>query len=106
MYTARIAVLFTLLLGSAACTHGARLSTPSHWQSAPTALPHDTGVGDLIVVDGGEVVVGADLLDLPEGFEQRLVIPQANVGDRLRVGDDVARLELGVTGELAFFDLV
>jgi len=29
MYTARIAVLFTLLLGSAACTHGARLSTPN-----------------------------------------------------------------------------
>lgn len=28
MYTARIAILFTLLVGSAACTHGARLSTP------------------------------------------------------------------------------
>ena len=29
MNTARIAVLFTLLLGSAACTHGARLETPA-----------------------------------------------------------------------------
>jgi hypothetical protein len=29
MNTARIAILFTLLLGSAACTHGARLSTPN-----------------------------------------------------------------------------
>ncbi|MDB4938464.1 MAG: hypothetical protein JWP87_5436 [Labilithrix sp.] len=29
MNTTRIAILFTLLLGSAACTHGARLSTPN-----------------------------------------------------------------------------
>jgi hypothetical protein len=29
MNTARIAILFTFLLGTAACTHGARLSTPS-----------------------------------------------------------------------------
>ena len=45
-----------------------------------------------IVVDRHEIVVGADLLDLTERFEQRLVIPEPDVLERRRVvGDVVAR---------------
>ena len=54
-----------------------------------------------IVVDRREVVIGAQLLDLAEGLEQRLVIPQAHVLDRVGVAVDVFARQLRVTGEIA-----
>ena len=37
-----------------------------------------------VVVHGDEVVVGADLLQLPEGLQQRIAIPQPDVVDGRR----------------------
>ena len=54
-----------------------------------------------IVVDRLEVVIGAQLLDLAEGLEQRLVIPQAHVLDGVGVAIDVVARQLGVAGEVA-----
>ena len=42
-----------------------------------------------IVVDVDKIVVGADLLDLSERFEQRLMIPEPHVVDRAAIGFDV-----------------
>ena len=53
-----------------------------------------------IVVDRLEVVVRAQLLDLAERFEQRLMIPQPHVLDRVGVAIDVLARQLGVAGEL------
>ncbi len=41
----------------------------------------------------GEIVVGLQALALVVGFQQRLVIPQADVGDGLRAGGDVGLTE-------------
>ena len=54
-----------------------------------------------VVVDGDEVVVGADLLDLAEGVLQRLVIPERHVAQRHRVGVEVAAGQRRVAGQLA-----
>ena len=53
-----------------------------------------------VVVDRDEVVVGPDLLDLAEGVEERLVVPQADVSDRVRVPLDVVPRQQRVAGEL------
>ena len=45
-----------------------------------------------VVVHRDEVVVGADLLDLPERLEQRLVIPQPHVLERGGIAGDVVRV--------------
>ena len=42
-------------------------------------LAHGAAVGVAVDVDVGEVVVGADLLDLAEGVLQGVPVPQANV---------------------------
>ncbi len=52
-----------------------------------------------VVVHRREVVVGADLLDLPERLEQRLVIPETHVVERVAVVGDVVGGQLGVAGE-------
>ena len=54
-----------------------------------------------VVVHRDEVVVGADLLELPEGLEQRLPVPQPHVLDGGRVGPDVGQGEAGLAGQLA-----
>ena len=54
-----------------------------------------------IVVDRREVVVGAQLLDLAEGLEQRLVIPEAHVLDGVGVAVDVFARQRRVAGEIA-----
>ena len=57
-----------------------------------------------VVVHRREVVVGADLLDLAERLEQRLVIPQPHVVERRAVLVDVGARQLGVAGERALLD--
>jgi hypothetical protein len=59
-----------------------------------------------IVVDRGEVVVGADLLNLRERLEQRLVVPQAHVLQRRRVAFDVLAAERRIARNRAFLDAV
>jgi hypothetical protein len=59
-----------------------------------------------IVVDRDEVIVGADLLDLPECLEQWLVIPQPHVLERAAVVLDVLPGEGGLAAQLALLDLV
>ena len=53
-----------------------------------------------VVVHRDEVVVGADLLELPEGLEQRLPVPEPDVLDGRRVGLDVGQGEIGLALEL------
>src|SRR5678810_368699 len=57
-----------------------------------------------VVVDGEEVVVRTDRLDLPERLQQRLAIPEANVVDGRAVRRDELRGEPGVGAELALLD--
>src|SRR2546430_5614485 len=45
-----------------------------------------------------EVVVGADLLQLPERLEQRVAVPQPDVVDGRPVGPDVPLGEPGLAG--------
>ena len=59
-----------------------------------------------VVVHRDEVVVGADLLQLAEGLQQRLAIPEPHVLDGRRVGPDVRQGEVGLAGELAGLDAV
>ncbi len=59
-----------------------------------------------VVVDRDEIVVGADLLDLPERLEQRLVVPEAHVVERAAVGLDVLARQRGFAAQLALFDAV
>ena len=59
-----------------------------------------------VVVDRCELVVGPDLLNLPERVQQRRVVPQPDVVDRLRVVLDVRHGERGVTRQLSLLDLV
>ena len=59
-----------------------------------------------IVVDRHEVVVGADLLDLAERLEQRLVIPQPHVVERFAVGLDVGARQRRLAGQLALLDAI
>jgi hypothetical protein len=59
-----------------------------------------------IVVDRDEVVVGADLLDLSERLEQRLVIPEAHVIERGAVVLDVLLRERRFALQLALFDAI
>ena len=59
-----------------------------------------------VVVDRDEVVVRPDLLNLPERLEQRLMIPEPDVIERLAIPLDVGARELGVAGQLPFLDAV
>ena len=59
-----------------------------------------------VVVDGGEVVVRADLLDLPERVEQRPVVPQRHVVDRGRVAIEVGARQARVARQRSLLDLV
>src|SRR2546430_13074283 len=53
-----------------------------------------------------EVVVGADLLQLPERLEERVAVPQSDVVDGRPVGPDVPLGEPGLAGEVARDDAV
>ncbi|MEZ5285227.1 MAG: hypothetical protein R2712_10545 [Vicinamibacterales bacterium] len=64
-------------------------------------LPHLAVDVVPVVVDRDEVVVGPDLLDLSEGLEQRLMIPEPHVLQRLLVAGDVVARQLGVARQLA-----
>ena len=59
-----------------------------------------------VVVHRGEVVVGADLLDLAEGLEQRLVIPQPDVVEGGAVAVDVGAGQLGIAGQRPLHDAI
>ena len=59
-----------------------------------------------VVVHRHEVVVRADLLQLAEGVEQRLAVPQPHVLQRRRVTGDVLARERGVAGEGVLLDVV
>ena len=59
-----------------------------------------------IVIDRHEVVIGANLLDLPKRLEQRLVIPQPHVLERPAVVLDVLLAEGGLAAQLALLDQV
>ena len=50
-----------------------------------------------VVVDGGEVVIRADFLDLPERVEQRPVVPERHVDDRCRVAIEVGARQVRVS---------
>ena len=54
-----------------------------------------------VVVHRDEVVVGADLLQLAEGQQQRVPVPEPHVLDGRRVGPDVRQREVGLAAELA-----
>ena len=54
-----------------------------------------------VVVDRREVVVRAQLLNLAERLEQRLVIPEPHVLDGVGVAVDVLARQLGIAGEIA-----
>ena len=54
-----------------------------------------------VVVHADEVVVGADLLQLSEGQEQGVPVPQPHVLDGRRVGPDVGQREIRLAVELA-----
>ena len=54
-----------------------------------------------VVVHGDEIVVGADLLQLPEGQQQRVPVPEPHVLDGRRVGPDVGQREIGLAVQLA-----
>ena len=57
-----------------------------------------------IVVDRHEVVVGADLLDLSERLEQRLVIPEPDVLERRGVVRDVVARQQRIARQRPFLD--
>ena len=59
-----------------------------------------------IVVDRSKVVVRANLLDLREGFEERLVVPQTNVVDRCPVVVDVGHREVLFTSKFSIDDVI
>ena len=59
-----------------------------------------------VVVDRHEVVVGPDLLDLREGLQQRLVVPEPDVAERLGVRVDVGAGQRRVARHLALLDAV
>ena len=59
-----------------------------------------------IVVDGHEVVVRADLLELSEGVQKRLVVPKRHVSERGAVEVDLGSSEESVAFELTLFHLV
>ena len=59
-----------------------------------------------VVVDRDEVVVGADLLDLAERVEKRLLVPERHVLERGGIRVDVRAREQRVTRELALRDAV
>src|SRR2546422_11465724 len=52
-----------------------------------------------VVVHRDEVVVGTDLLQLPERLEQRVAVPQPDVVDGRPVSPDVPLGEPGLAGE-------
>ena len=87
--------LIQLRLGSAA---GVELPGRQHHLPAPSI--------DVVavVVDRHEVVIRANLLNLPEGLEQRLVIPEPHVVQRLAIALDVGARQLRVAGDLELFD--
>ncbi len=58
------------------------------------------------VVDGDEVVVGADLLNLSERLEQRRVVPEPYVFESRVITRDVVGRQPGVAGDGACFDSV
>ena len=57
-----------------------------------------------VVVDGDEVVVGPDLLDLAERVLERLVIPERHVAQGDRVGVEVLAGQRGIARQLALLD--
>src|SRR2546422_10972129 len=59
-----------------------------------------------VVVHRDEVVVGTDLLQLPERLEQRVAVPQPDVVDGRPVGPDVPLGEPGLASEVARHDAV
>ena len=59
-----------------------------------------------VVVDGEEVVVRSDRLDLAERLQQRLAIPQSHVVDRRAVRGHELRREARLGAELALRDAV
>ena len=59
-----------------------------------------------VVVHRNEVVVGADFLELPEGLQQRLPVPEPHVLDGRRVGADVGQGEIGFAVQIAGVDAV
>ncbi len=59
-----------------------------------------------IVVDRHEVVVGADLLDLSERLEQRLVIPEPDVLERGRIVRDVVARQQRIAGQRTLLDVL
>ena len=64
-----------------------------------TVLPVDQVA---VVVDGGEIVVGTDLLKLSERVEQRPVVPERNVVDGGPVALEIGAGEVGLSGEWPF----
>ena len=91
-----------LLVDPGAARQAARVQLARRQHDLPVLAVDDVA----IVVDPGEVVVGADLLDLPEGIEQRLVVPERHVLDRGGVAFEVRPREPGVARELPLFHLV
>ena len=59
-----------------------------------------------VVVDRGEVVVGADFLELSERVEQGLVVPEPHVVDGVPVVLDVGQRKGGVARHLPLLDVV
>ena len=62
--------------------------------------------GIAVDVDLVEGVVEADFLELPVGAQQRAVVPQADVGERVAVGGDVVRRDRAGCGVFLFLDFV
>ena len=79
---------------------GVHLARRQH-DLAVLAVDHVT-----IVVDRHEIVVRADLLDLPERIEQRLIVPQRHVVERGGVALDVCGRQGGFARNLALDNLV
>src|SRR5438093_844395 len=69
-------------------------------------LPVLPGERVWVFVDRDEVVVGADLLKLAEGQEQRVAVPEPHVLDSGTVGADVRQGEAGLAPQLADLDAV
>jgi len=62
--------------------------------------------GVAVVVDGDEIVVGADLLELLQGLHEEVALPQPHVVHRRGVALYIRHRELDFTREILALDFV